>query len=72
MAIKSLRPNVTLKAEFELDVKSLKKFCKEQNLYSSSGEHGALFDFKNILQWILYDDPNGAKLGGNFRIGYKD
>jgi len=69
MTIKSLRPSVTLKAEFEIDGKSLKKFCEEHKLWHSSD---ALFDFKRVLQWVLYDDPNGPKLGGHFLIGYKE
>tara|TARA_R100000995_G_scaffold84635_1_gene64016 strand:- start:269 stop:529 length:261 start_codon:yes stop_codon:yes gene_type:complete len=70
MTIKSLRPNITLKAEFEIDGKSLKKFCEEHSLSNHSSD--ALFDFKRVLQWVLYDDPNGPKLGGNFSIGYKE
>ena len=70
MTIKSLRPSVTLKAEFEIDGKSLKKFCEEHSLSNHSAD--MLFDFKRVLQWVLYDDPNGPKLGGNFSIGYKE
>ena len=74
MTIKSLRPSVTLKAEFEIDGKSLKKFCEERGLsyHTPNGKHDMLFDFKRVLQWVLYDDPNGPKLGGHFLIGYKE
>tara|TARA_B100001115_G_scaffold144613_1_gene112641 strand:- start:64 stop:285 length:222 start_codon:yes stop_codon:yes gene_type:complete len=70
MAIKSLSPNIVINAKFEVDVKALKKFCETHSLPNHSVD--ALFDFRRVLQWLLYDDPNGPRLQGNFSIEYEE